>query len=543
MARTLLIGLDGATFRVLNPLMDDGTMPFLREFRNRGTQATLMSTAHPLTPPAFLTMVTGRSPGHHGVFDFVRAEDKKQGVFFTLYGSRDIRCETLWSIASRQKKTVTSLNFVMTAPVSPVSGYVVPGMVQWKHLRRHIYPSSLFETLKGFPWFHPKTMCWDFDHIGKAIVGDYQTDSRGWVTHHIEREEQWFQIAKHLLTTDPSDLFSIVFDGSDKLQHICWEYLDPDFTPTNPSAVWLETRRMCLDYFRALDGFLRQIVEAAGPDARVFITSDHGFGPAHITFRVNQFLSNLGHLRWKDRQSAMEDGEKDFRLDLDWDATVAYCATRSSNGVFIRVADAPGEPGVPRAQYGAFRDQLIRELKALRNPENGQPLLKQILLREDVFPGPAMKEAPDLTLVLCDYGMVWTSPGDEVVEFKKQIKGTHYPEGILMAAGPGIARGVTLPARLEMTQVAPTLLYSLGLPIPSNFDVTQPAPLFEPASLAASPVQVGEPAWELKSDCGETPSPSATGTPDSAANAKKTTLSEEEKKAVYEQLRALGYVE
>ena len=530
MARTLLIGIDGATFDVLGPLMDDGVMPFLKAFMARGARATLMSTAHPLTPPAFVSMFTGRAPGDHGVFDFVRGEDKQDGMFFTLYDSRDIRCETIWSLAGRQGRTITSLNFVMMSPVSPVNGFVIPGMVQWKHLRRHTHPPSLYEKLKSLPWFDAKVMCWNFGHIGRAIVGDFQTDPRQWIHHHIDRETQWFRALRYLMENDPTDLVAVVFDGVDKLLHICWEFLDPQFSEKYDQSLWTEVRRMCFDYFRTLDGFLRETVEMAGPDARVFIASDHGFGPAYVTFRVNQYLNDLGHLYWKDKDEAEHNGEKDFRLDLDWARTVAYCATRSSNGIFIRIARRPGDPGIPPDHYEAFRAKLVKDLEGLCEPETGRKLVKDVLLKEETFPGPSSGNAPDITLVLFDHGMVWTSPGDKVVERKSQVKGTHYPEGILVAAGPGIKEGVSLDD-LSILDVAPTLLYSLGLPIPENFAKLQPAPVFNDEFLKTNPVVIGESARERFD---EAQAPSASTHDDVATQAEKV---------VYAQLRALGYVD
>jgi predicted AlkP superfamily phosphohydrolase/phosphomutase len=540
--RVLLIALDGADFRVLDPLLEAGAMPRLRAVMDRGRRGILRSTAHPLTPPAFATMVTGRSPGHHGIFDFVRGEDKGQGVFFTLYNAHDMHCETVWSIADRSGLTSTSLNFVMTSPVQPVKGYVVPGMVQWKHLRRHVHPPEFYKTLKAFPWFNPREMCWDFDHIGKAIVGDYQTDSRQWIQHHIEREHQWFAIAEHLMTRDPSALFSIVFDGTDKLQHICWEYLDPALAPPDPGPDWHAGHALALEYFRALDGFIGTLVEQAGADCQVLIVSDHGFGPAHLTFRVNQFLCNLGHLAWRDRAKSLASGEKEFQLDLDWSRTVAYCATRSSNGVFIRVARAPGDCGVPEADYPRFRAALIDALRAVKDPRTGRPVIRDILVREDAFAGPYMHLAPDLTLVLDDYGMVWTSPGDTLVEHKRQIKGTHHPEGIFIAAGPGIAPG-RLETPLAMEQIAPTVLYGLDLPIPENFAMPEPAPVYTPEYLADNPFRLGPPAWEERPGA---PAPAAGAPADghaSSAAREPHEATDDEKQAVYEQLRALGYME
>lgn len=97
-------------------------MPFLRQFMAAGFLSRTGSTPHPLTPPAWTTLFTGRNPGAHGVYDFMRVDDRQHEVFFTLYDFRDIRCETLWSLASRQQRPVVALNFPMMAPPPALEG-------------------------------------------------------------------------------------------------------------------------------------------------------------------------------------------------------------------------------------------------------------------------------------------------------------------------------------------------------------------------------------------------------------------------------------
>ena len=106
----LMLGIDGGAFDVLDRLADDGVMPFLRGFRERAARARLASTANWLTPQAWTTVATGRTPGNHGVFDFVRAEERPGGLYFTLTDARDIACETIWETASAHGRSVAALN-------------------------------------------------------------------------------------------------------------------------------------------------------------------------------------------------------------------------------------------------------------------------------------------------------------------------------------------------------------------------------------------------------------------------------------------------
>src|ERR687898_24730 len=99
--RALLIGLDGATFDVLDPLMEQGAMPVLRRFIGSGARATLRSTVPALTPPAWTSLVTGRGPGSHGIFDFFR-KDNEASPLFRFLTSHDVACPTMWSLATAE---------------------------------------------------------------------------------------------------------------------------------------------------------------------------------------------------------------------------------------------------------------------------------------------------------------------------------------------------------------------------------------------------------------------------------------------------------
>lgn len=534
MKRTVLIGLDGATFTILDPLMENGTMPFLKKFVNQGVRAELLSTTNPLTPPAWTSLMTGRSPGNHGVFDFVWAEERKTNHYFTLYNFRDIQCETIWSIISRQKGKICSLNFPFMSPPPSVSGYIVPGLVSWKHLRLNVSPPELYAKLKAIPGFNGKELAWDFDLEDKAAKGVPKEEFENWIAFHIRREKQWFNIARHIMQNDPCNLMAILFDGPDKLLHMGWRFLDPNLFPKKPSAWEQKIHNLCLDYFRELDGFIAEITTLAGPDARIFIASDHGFGPSWQIFRVNTWLHSQGYLTWKDlgeldekdRKSAEKVAERHFVL-LDWDKTTAYARTITSNGIYIRVAKGPDQTGVPVDQYEVFRSELMEKLLAIRDPKTGKQIIKRILTKEEAYPGIHNGQAPDLLLAMEDCSFLSIFNKSPIIYHRPEIEGTHYPEGIFMARGPGICSGASLP-QLSIIDVAPSLLYSLGLSIPSDFERPLPTEVFESSFLKEHPSIVGEPTQPLDSF---------------ALQAGKTGSENEEEEQICKQLKALGYME
>lgn len=538
MTSTLLIGLDGATFTVLDPLLrgtgDEGVvMPFLASLIAEGYSAKLRSTNHPLTPPAWTSVVTGRTPGHHGIFDFVRFEDMGHELFFTLFDARDIRVPTLWEVAGAQGKSVVSLNFPMMAPPMPVNGSLIPGFVSWKHLRRNVWPEGLYDRVKAFPGFDAKELSWDFER--ESAIGDVMADEElhAWVDRHLPRDRQWAGIGLRLLAEDRPDLFALMMDGTDKIQHQAWHVLDPALWAGGATEAARAVRRLVLQYFREVDDTLRRLREAA-PEAHMIIVSDHGFTGSEKVVRVNLHLAKLGHLVWREDDGSEAARRRDMSnfANLDWTRTRAFCPTPSSNGIVIRKRSEACPAGVPPEEYEAFRDRLIADLLELRDEATGERVIAQALKREDAFPGAAMDQAPDLTLILSDHGFVSVRNREPAVVRRPVPLGTHHPDGIFVMAGPGVARGRGPDMSIVDTTVIAT--HSLGLPVPADFEGRIPEGLFEAGWLARHPIKAGPAAAAAAL---------APAAPPTMIPAKPGAAEDEQREEILAQLRLLGYIE
>lgn len=535
MSRTVLIGLDGATFSILDPLMETGVMPFLRNLVAEGARGELLSSANPQTAQAWPCMTTGRSAGNTGIFDFVRFEARKDGPYLTVTDSRDLCAETIWSIASRNQRTVTTLNFYGMHPPTPIAGYSVSGFIPFRHLKGAVYPPGLYDRIKALPGFNAKELAMDLDLEKKCINGLPPEEYESWISLHIRREQQWFELLRSLMTADPTDLTAIVFDGVDKLQHLCWRFIDPRLFPASPTAWESRVRSLCLDYFRQLDGFIREIVDMAGKDSRTFLASDHGFGASTEIFYVNAWLHDHGYLRWTDDHSR-DAGEslivsrlKNHLQLLDWEKTSAYAVTPSSNGIFIQRAGKNGAGGVRPEEYEAFRRRLIDSLLAFQDPETGEPVVTRVRTREEAYPGAWTHLAPDLLLTLRDGGFVSILNSDCHLKPRSEPVGTHREAGIFIACGHGIESGARLD-RLSILDVAPAVLFSLDVPIPEDFEGRLPESVFAPSLLAAQPPRSEQAALRAM----------AAAQAQGAAAPMDDGLAEE---AILDQLKALGYLE
>ena len=97
----------------------------------------------------------------------------------------------------------------------------------------------------------------------------------------------------------------------------------------------------------------------------------------------------------------------------------------------------------------------------------------------------------DLLLAVSGFGMEPLSPGKRVLEViagNPQISGTHEraPDGFVLAFGPSVT--ASRPNRASVVDLAPTILYFLGLPVGRDMDGFARIDLFKPGFTSDKPV-------------------------------------------------------
>jgi predicted AlkP superfamily phosphohydrolase/phosphomutase len=285
---------------------------------------------------------------------------------------------------------------------------------------------------------------------------------------------------------------------------------------------------MCWDYFRQIDQFLEQTVALAGPETTVLIASDHGFTSTDEVLYINTWLEQEGFLTWKpetpmttEDSQLLGEGVPYHLVAFDMTKTRAYAATASSNGIHIRMPDGNGSSG---EEYESLRRRIVDALNTrCLDPDTGAPLVKRIWLREEVFAGPNMKQAPDITLTLHDHGFFSVFRSENILKRRPKTFGTHHPDGIFIIKGPGVREGERL-GHVNLVDLAPTILHQLGLPVGLDLEGRVVEEAFSPEYLAARPVQfaVGGSASNFVPQSDE---------------------AEEDDPQILDRLKALGYIE
>jgi len=482
----------------------------------------------------------------HGVVDFwERSPDHVRRNFVNAH---QIRAETLWQTASRHGLSVGITNVPVTYPPQRVNGYLVSGLLTPQGRDDYTYPPELRGSIEALvPGYEPDP----FDPLGASRRQILELED--WMAKH-ERA------SRYLMEQQPTDLLFNVVQALDHLQHLFWD----DTTGAAGDAGLASLIDRCYGQVDEIIGHRWQMVDDR---TNLFLVSDHGFGPVNKWFHVNRFLQERGLLTLGEVQGAGvgatlarlgltpqtlrglvrrldllglrrllgrmarvtlgRELDKSLVPPIDWSQTQAVSGSPATEGIFInlkgRETQGIVEPGAP---YEALRDRLMAELFALRDPETATPIVHAVHRREDLYEGPFLDLLPDLVFDLGDgpYLASDAPVAAQVVESlpRDYLQGRHRSTGIFVAAGPDIRQGVQIVGP-RIIDVAPTVLHTLGLPIPEDMDGRPLLEIFRDGYQEAHPVRYSP------------PQPVAGASPESVYD-------EEDAAEMERRLRGLGYV-
>lgn len=484
--RVLIIGLDGATFDVLDPLMEAGRMPALKRFIENGVAGVLQSTKPPITPAAWTTFMTGKGPGRHGIIDFERYDVHNHRLTFN--STFEIREKTLWEHLSEKGLRVGSINVPMTYPPRPVNGFVVSGFETPSIDADFTYPRDLkSDILSRFPDYNYRT-----NWRRKALGGiDILRENLDYICGSFRQGQELTEFCGEKYGWD---VLMVVFKLVDNLQHKAWKYLDPRYRDRYPREA-----EMAADCFARLDEALdRLFAYADSHNATVMIMSDHGHGSLDGKAQPNLLLRDWGYLRlrspwqqaaqraahWahrltKGQMTRFEQGARGVERDLavDWSRTRACVMHAGMYGFLYINLKGRGPIGIVEpSDYEPLRNELMARLSSATAPGRDGKSIKvfpEVYKAEELYncsreENPGM---PDLLLApQPGLAVVRKIRGSRPVRWcaEDRIEGTHRLEGVLAMGGPGVRRGARVDGAI--VDITPTLLAALGMRVPGDME-------------------------------------------------------------------------
>lgn len=554
----MVIALDGATWDLARPWMEAGHMPHLRQLVSEGVYADMRAELPPASVPNWPAFMTGKNAGKHGCVWWLK-RDSAGRLDRVPIDSRSVEGDTLWSYLSSFGKRVIVQNVPVTYPVEPVNGVLVSGLLTPRTAHDFVYPPELkaeIDRAVGGYRIYPQ--------------GNYARGrERAFLEALIGNIRQHTQAADYLLKTQPWDFFILVLGPTDEGAHKYWRYHDPQH-PLYKAPDAAKFGDSLQKLYMAADAAIGQLRQSIGPNDTLIVMSDHGFGPVERFFLPNNWLMQKGWLklkntgttslkRWlfklgftprniypigkqllaflrgsntlRQRLDPIRQGRSALRKvflseeDIDWTQTRVYASGFLFSQIHINLQGRDPLGLVAPAEYESLRDQLIAELALVINPATGQPHYQRLYKREELYSGPQLGNIADLIghpaeFRTVDAGMDFRS--NKLFETDIALSGTHRVEGIFALAGPGVAgRGQALPP-IRIYDLAPTILYCLGVPVPDDMDGHVIEAAFAPERWQAQPAQI-VPARHARSS-GE------------------FEFSDEEAKMVQNRLRDLGYL-
>ena len=555
--KVLFIGLDGSTFDILDPLMEAGIMPRLKGFIDEGVRGLLETTIPPITPTAWVSWMTGKNPGKHGVFEFLLRRKGSGSLPDVPVSSVSRDGLPFWDVLGRLGKQAIVTNVPCTYPPTMVNGLMISDFLTPRGRKDFTYPESLLKEVES-----------RFGPYQLYITEVYTKGKVDNILNQLFDELKYkTQVNRYLMNEYGWDVFATHYWGTDRFQHELWHLLDESH-PFFDRKEHLAHIGRIHEYWAAVDSTLGELFDEVGNDATVYMGSDHGFGPIKKFLCFNVWLINEGLLVLKRDamtlfkravfkmgltpdlayRSAMKMGLAHLRLsvgvtnrsklmrlanlmmlsleDVDWSRTAAF--SKGNYGqIFINLRGRESHGIVePGAEYERVLSQISDKLRALVDPESGQPLIGPVWRREDLYTGPHSDNSPDLQFLPSD--MSNKPLGTLDLTSNKFItpvygnSGDHRMHGVMMGRGPELRRGAEIEGA-RIIDYAPTILHSFGVEVPSDMDGRVLEEAFTEEYISRNPVRLSDAAAFGESE-------------------KVGSMTDEESEEIRERLRGWGYL-
>ena len=300
--KLLLFGLDGADWRLIDPLLEAGRMPNLQRLITHGTRAPLKTFEPCLSPLIWTTIATGVGPLVHGISGFTaKLPDGGPEVLVT---SNLRRVEALWNIASEHEHSAGVIGWWATFPAEEIDGFVISD--QASTLRRENYRAALELENPSADQQLPTT--WPVD-LATALEEPLTLSARaepalldrflkldGKTKRKLLKGaavdvEDILSIFKFALLIDRSfiesglvatkqhnpDLTALYLNGLDAAEHHFWKYTEPDKFSDVPQDEVTRYGKIIDEYYVYMDEVLgRYLALYDADELTVVIVSDHG---------------------------------------------------------------------------------------------------------------------------------------------------------------------------------------------------------------------------------------------------------------------------
>lgn len=496
MNSTVVIGLDGSNWPLIQPWIDEGRLPNFATLVDEGTHGISRSHLPPVTCPNWKCYASGKNPGKLGVYWWERIDTKEAKMH--LPDSTDFTSPELWDYLNNANQTAGVINLPMSYPPREIHEFMIAGGPRSRETN-YTKPDALQDEIES-----------RFDyrvHPENVLTGNENADQEVDMIHDLLRTR--FRTARALLNERDLDFLHVTLFHLNVLQHYFWD----DH----------QTRRA----YEIIDEELEPFLE---DDYNLVLMSDHGCTEIDTVFYVNRWLEDRGYLETKtslasrlhdvgftqeriasivrkiglekyirplmprqiiERFPSDEGVVREAKLDMvDWENTTAI---GSGQGLIYTAGDTD-------AEREGILDSLERDLEAATGL-TGEPIARSIHRPGEVYEGEYLDRAPDL--IFDQRPGVHTGEAigqNEAVTEPSGWRAENVPDGMVLFHGEDVNEGHELDP-IRISDIAPTILHWMGCEIPADMDGSRITEIFADGTEPAErPVETRRPLPNLDED-------------------------------------------
>jgi len=468
--RLLIIGLDGATWKVIDPLIEDGRLPNLAHLIENGVRCVSTAIEPALSPIMWTSLASGKRPEKHGVTHF----------FDT---ANNVRCRRLWDILEQPSRPIGIFAWPVTWPPRPANGFIIPSLFARTNTT---FPESLrfvkdMENGLDKKWgerlrlistamhhgLRPATVVRMANQVASQKLGRYN-DLERFIRQRILKLDIHLDIYEFLVKKYRPYFTSFYMNQTDAFSHRFWRYYEPHLFPDVTEAEVKRYGDVIPRTYEMADRAVGRLLKLTDKDTLVVVVSDHGFEAANTTTEGGKFCGRIL-------------GNKLLEV-LNLTHQASYVNHR--DWIIVKLSK----------EANNRRTEILNLLDKFRVRELNAPLLH---VTEDHTGEIAIKihdrthlygDDVDLNTLHVDY-MGESRPFLDFVQpdYDKRVSGVHHPDGIAIFYGPGVQAGryVTQASVLDIT---PTVLALLGMPIGRDMDGRVLTEAIDPEFLNKAPL-------------------------------------------------------
>ncbi len=431
--KVFVLGLDGTPYSLLTRMLREGRLPNFARIAKGGSLLRINSVVPTVSPVAWACFMTGKNPGKHNIFGFV---DRTLEPFQTRIISADmLRGDTLWDLLNCDGKRTIVINVPVTYPPREVDGILVSGFL-CPSIDKCTYPPQFADVLKkmGYiidvdPWLARESREQFLTELHRALRKRFE------LVFHLLKKESWDFFMCHVMETD-------------RLHHFLWKQMEEDH-PVDGARFY--------NLYTVLDDLIGELKNRLPREASLVVVSDHGFCRTKREVELNCWLARQGWLKFTtDNPESLTDVHPE---------SLAYSLIPGRIFINLKGREPIGcvEPG---REYDTVRQKIVGALLALRDPQDGVPVLKDAILRERLYVGPATLNAADIVAVPNTGYELKAKLGATELYCLSELSGMHtYEDAFLF-----VENGAAPRAGLNISDAMPTILEMMGCKIPKGID-------------------------------------------------------------------------